>query len=325
MQKKRQHVIPRCYQKAWCDPKPPPGQTPYIWMVAKDGTDKKRKSPEKAFVEPDVYTIRLPNGERELVIEDTLGRIESDFTRLFERKVAKGYSLDEQDRATLCVFAAAMFARVKPHMRQHKAFLEEVYGKMRRMEEAHHSEPTTSAEVEGLLANAHGHYVGMSIEQMVPLYFGMRMAILTAPATDPFITSDSPTVWFNPEAHRWPPFYRSPGLAQEKIEVTMPLGPRHMLFMSHGELSGYRAIPGRAAQELNRRTRFHCDEWFVPWQGEVRTQWFDRGTPPDDRWENTAEGRQALEQKRQVDELQRRYEERLRRAELSDPTAPPND
>jgi hypothetical protein len=88
MKKKRQHIIPKCYQKSWCDPATPPNQTPYIWMLSKDGQQKKRKAPEKAFVSADVYTIRLSNAERDLVVEDTLAKIEGTFVNLLEHRRA---------------------------------------------------------------------------------------------------------------------------------------------------------------------------------------------------------------------------------------------
>lgn len=34
MKNKKQHVIPNCYLKSWCDPRTPAGQSPYIWRVS---------------------------------------------------------------------------------------------------------------------------------------------------------------------------------------------------------------------------------------------------------------------------------------------------
>ncbi len=42
-----------------------------------------------------------------------------------------------------------------------------------------------------------------------------------------FITSDAPVVWFDPELYKLPPFYRSPGLGSETIEVTIVVGFPH--------------------------------------------------------------------------------------------------
>jgi hypothetical protein len=311
MKKKRQHIIPKCYQKPWCDPATPPNQTPYIWMVSKDGQQKKRKAPEKAFVSTDVYTIRLPSGDRELVIEDTLAKTEATFVNLMEHKVKKRYSLDSQDKANLCIFAASMFSRVDAQSRVYVNSLQDIHEKVKSLEESHNAEPRTSLEIAAILENARPEFIAISLQTLAELYYGVTMGIFVAPATDHFITSDSPTVWYNPDAYKWPPFWRSPGLAQEKVEVTMPLTPQCALFLSHDDkISGYRQLSARVVQEFNRRTRFQCDQWFVSWQGEVRAEWFDTGTPPEDRWENSAEGKRAAEQREKHEELRRSYEAR---------------
>lgn len=151
MKKKRQHIIPKCYQKPWCDPRTPHNQTPYLWLVSKDGGQKKRKAPVKAFVGSDVYTVRLATGERELLIEETLARIESKFVSLASHKISKQYRLDSCDRADLCVFAAAMFARVDPQGRTYEKFMQEIHETVVSLEEAHSAEPRTSLETAAML------------------------------------------------------------------------------------------------------------------------------------------------------------------------------
>lgn len=200
------------------------------------------------------------------------------------------------------------------------SFLQKTHEKVKQMEEAHNADPCTSLETAAMLENARPKYVAMSLQILAEQYLGMSMGIFVAPAADHFITSDSPTVWYNPDAHKSPPFWRSPGLADEKIEVTMPLTPNCALYLSHNDrISGYRQLPAKIVQELNRRTRFRCDQWFIPWQGEVREEWFDAGTPPEDRWENTPEGKRAAEQKQEHDELRRQFEERRASHNQADP------
>jgi hypothetical protein len=71
-----------------------------------------KRSPEKSFTATDKYTIRLPNGQRNLVIEDTLGKVESDFVTVLS-KVRKRQKLGASNRARLCVFAAARAGHLK--------------------------------------------------------------------------------------------------------------------------------------------------------------------------------------------------------------------
>ena len=98
------------------------------------------------------------------------------------------------------------------------------------MEETHDAEPRSSLETAAMLENARPGYIAMSLQMLAELCHGMSMAILVAPVTDHSITSDSPTVWYNPEAYKWPPFWRTTGLAQESVEVTIPLTPQYALF-----------------------------------------------------------------------------------------------
>jgi len=105
-EKKKQHIIPRCYLQAWCDPNTPAGQLPFIWRISKDGSSKQKRSPKKSFTATDMYTIQLPNGDRNLVIEDTLAKVETDFVAVLA-KVRKRRKLDATDRARLCIFSAA--------------------------------------------------------------------------------------------------------------------------------------------------------------------------------------------------------------------------
>ena len=72
-----------------------------------------------------------------------------------------------------------------------------------------------------------------------PLLLQMHMSVLVTDSELGFITSDNPCVWFNPTLHRLPPFYRSPGLAQQDIEVSLPLSPNHLLFITHRPRSFY--------------------------------------------------------------------------------------
>ena len=85
-----------------------------------------------------------------------------------------------------------------------------------------------------------------------------------------------------------------PGLARRKIEVTLPLTPQHLLFISHSNLRGYlRAVP-RLVDEVNRRTRFYCADYFVSWKGETKPYWFDPGQEPEDSWERSDAGKRVL-------------------------------
>jgi hypothetical protein len=51
---KKPHFVPRSYLKAGCDPNTPEGQKPYVWVFSRDGSNSRRKAPDKLFRETDL-------------------------------------------------------------------------------------------------------------------------------------------------------------------------------------------------------------------------------------------------------------------------------
>ncbi len=296
MKKKKQHIIPKCYLKAWCDPASPSNQMPYIWMISRDGTTKRNRSPEKSFRETDKYTIKLPHGARELIVEDTLAQIENAFVGVL-RKIRDRRPLEANDRAHLCVFASAMFARSKAAGAHWAVQLGKLHEMVDRMEKVHGAEPSLSKQTRVFADHAQQAIIGMTLQTLPPLLLGMKLAILETDDPNGFITSDTPCTWFDPDAYKRPPLYRSPALAYPKVEITLPLAPQHLLLISHGKLEGYLRISARIVDELNRRTRFGCQEYFVSRKGIVKPYWFDSGKEPDDSWEKSEEGKRMLKER----------------------------
>ncbi|MGI9101660.1 MAG: DUF4238 domain-containing protein [Terriglobales bacterium] len=295
MEKKKQHIIPRCYLKAWCDPDTPVGQTPYIWRVSKDGSSKRKKSPEKSFTQTDKYTFVLSTGERDLTLEDTLAGIEDAFVNIMPN-VRNHDALTPEARAWLCLFSSAMHTRTSAMGKHWATQQEEFRRKVVAMEEAHGARPTLSAQLAESNRHAHQNFIATSLEVQTPMLFAMRINIFfTGPGLH-LITSDTPCVWFNPEAYKRPPLFRHPGLMQKDIEVTLPLDPHHILLISHKDLGECYLPAGEPlVEEYNRRTRFACTEEFVSWRGEIKPYWFDRGGEPPDAWENTDAGKKAMD------------------------------
>jgi Protein of unknown function (DUF4238) len=290
---KKQHVIPSCYLKAWCDPVVPPGQTAFIWRVPKDGGDPYKRAPEKSFTATDLYTVKMPTGERNLVVENTLAQLESKFVRVRDR-IRRREVIGDVDRANLCLFTAAMHARtIRAGQHWHK-LQQKYHDRVVAMEQAHGLEPVTSLETASMLENAHQRFLMMSLDNEAPLYFSMNMSVLVTNDPVGFITSDSPCAWYNPKAHTLPPFYRSPGLAQRDIEVTLPLTPQLMLLFSHHTFGPYLDVGEIFVEHANHRVRAFADKEFVSWKGELRPEWFADMPMPDDAWEKTEAGKKAI-------------------------------
>lgn len=111
MDHKRQHWIPQSYLGAWADPAAPAEFEPWVWQFAKDGKTSKKKAPRKIFFGKELYTLRLPDGARDLTVEHGLAGLESRFAQIRERKLAHRLPLDEEDDGYVRAFVAAMQSR----------------------------------------------------------------------------------------------------------------------------------------------------------------------------------------------------------------------
>jgi predicted CoA-binding protein len=123
------------------------------------------------------------------------------------------------------------------------------------------------------------------IRVSTPLLLKLDLSILSTTDVLGFITSDNPCVWFDSEAYKRPPFYRGPALMYETIEITLPVSPRQSICLNRKGIKDYLAIPGLIVDEINRRTRFLAERFFVARKNQKKEIWFDPGVEPEDSWE----------------------------------------
>lgn len=215
MKHRRQHYVPNSYLQAWCDPDYPAGQTPYVWRFSKDGTQVRNKSPEKIFYEKDFYTIRTEDGDRDLILEQNLSRLEGEFSTLRRNKLSKRLPLSSKDRLILCMFVAAMYGRTKvykDHWSKQWQGVLDLGERMqqwaesaspeerRRMAEATagpHSEPEESLsldDVRKLVEQPIQESLSEIVVGLSPILFKTPFIIIEASPTLGFITSDAPCV-----------------------------------------------------------------------------------------------------------------------------------
>lgn len=126
-----------------------------------------------------------------------------------------------------------------------------------------------------------------TIHAAAPVLASMTLTILTTHDPDGFITSDAPAAMYNPKAHTFAPLYRSPGLMQPDVEVTLPLSPQETALYCRRPLRLlYTPVDKQLLDEVNRTTFFFAEEEFVSWKGNTREQWFEERNAPADAWEN---------------------------------------
>lgn len=290
-----QHWVPRAYLKAWCDPVTPSTQEPYVWRFSKDGETVKRKAPKTMFTKTDMYTVHLADGTRDLTVEHGLAGLEDAFVHVRDDKLAKRRPLSSDDHLLLRAFIAAMQARTRAQLDHWQGFWKDALEMMGAVAESiairrparRRLPPSMKStvsfdhgEVKELAEGAVGPVVISLVQSQLPVLARMNLTVVITSDDTGFITSDTPCVWFDPEAYKRPALYQAPGLLYDTIEITLPASPSLMLVLTWRALPEYFDITPAATDELNRRTRFQCDEYFVVRRNTKRAKWFDPGTPP---------------------------------------------
>lgn len=299
MDYKKQHYIPQSYLGRWCDINKPIGHDDYVWVFDYDGKNAKKKSPKNIFYETDLYTIYDDKGNRILDIEHGLSELESRFVSIRERKIEKHLELSIEERLIILAFIAAIHNRT-PSV---KAHISKTWGEIlelgKAMRESYQKASPEQKRIMAEIGSLHNSDNSLSMEEaekihleplqttMIPriqteteLYSKMHMAILDTDDEIGFITSDQPCVWFDPEAYKRPPMYRSVGLGYRSVEVTLPISPKQAIIISHYKLPLYNTVNMSTVDSINRKTRFMANKYFVVNKFYKNDFWFKVLKPP---------------------------------------------
>jgi hypothetical protein len=307
----KQHFIPQCYTKPWCDPASfGPRISPYVWQFDRAGANSRRKAPANLFTETDIYTIEGVDGERDLRLEHGFQELEDKFTRIRNSRFGRNEWPDDEQMDWVIAFVATAHGRTVDF----RDFHQEQWGNIRHRMEAMQTaldnaspeqqkafrrmEPFTDSKSKGMsiedvrrIEERPIHeLLAPTLHNVLPIYARMYKAILCTDDPIGFVTTDSPVTWYNPEAYKLPPLYRNPGLARRTIEVTLPISPSQCLLITHNpEQSGYFKVDQDTLDMLNRRHIAFCYESFIVRKNEVRPNWFEMPELPDDAWEKVRE------------------------------------
>lgn len=307
---KKQHFVPACYLKAWKDPDCRIDHKPYVWVFDKDGSNVRNKAPENIFHETDMYTISLPDGKRNLVLESGLQQLETHFARIRQLRFRQGQPLNEEEHVLLCAFIAAAHARTpsnRAHQKEQWArpleMMEELNERMRSATDeqkarmAAMTPPRASSgpsmtldQIRELHATPIQKLLFPTIKALTPLLSKLDFAVFETTDDVGFITSDNPCVWFDSEAYKRPPLYRAPALMYSSIEIVMPISPMHCVLLNRQNINGYINAGSTEVAEINRRIRFGAEEYFVVRKNWKSDYWFDPVVEREDAWERVQEG-----------------------------------
>jgi hypothetical protein len=286
-----------------------------VWLFDRDGSNPRNRAPSNIFKETDFYTIEKADGTRDLRLEHGLAGLESEFAQIRSNKLDKKLPMTEEEHAYLALFVAAAQFRTRSSRNHHAGQWQGLVNMMNKVAE----QMKTATPAQKLMAAGIGGSSlpdkSLSHEQVsqlatnplqlmmpgilravTPVLARMKMLILCTDDPVGFITSDMPVTWFDPEAYKFPPFYRSPGLASPTIEVTMPLSPRQCLIFAWQSHTGYLIASKLALDELNRRHRELCGEHYVVRNNAKNDYWFKEFELPADAWENQQQERDAGEE-----------------------------
>lgn len=301
MKYKKQHYIPQSYLDSWCDSDIPEGYEKYVWMFDYNGDTVKKKNPKNIFYESDMYTIFDKGGNRILDIEHGLSGLEGKFASIRDNKISRRLNLTLEDKYYVIAFIAAIHNRTVATKEQ----ISEQWGnvlELGRLIKQNYEEATPeqrkAIESIGSLRNKGGasysldqvekfHQEPMQT-QLIPrinaefsCYLEMHMSILDTDNEVGFITSDDPCVWFDPDAYKRPPFYRSVGLGYKKVEVTLPISPMQAIIISHRSLPFYNSVNINTVDSINRKTRFSANKYFIVNRNYKKDFWFKIIEPPN--------------------------------------------
>lgn len=308
---RKQHFVPRCYTKPWIDPSSLGAKLvePYVWVLAKDRTNAKRRAPSNLFVETDIYTTTAADGSRDLRLEHGFPGLEDAFTRIrTQRFDAKAWP-DADEWTRVLAFVAVAHARTAAfrnfHRDQWGAIRERMEAAQKALDKATAEQraafrPTPPSLGEGKSMGIEEvrqfertpiqHLIGPTLATVLPAYAAMTWCVLQTDDPIGFVTTDSPVTWFDPEAYKLQPIYRGPGLHSGTIEITMPLSPSQCLLITHNpNQRGFRNISQSTLNDINRRHIAHCADHFVSNTSETRPVWFEHREMPSDAWEKVRE------------------------------------
>lgn len=250
---KNQHFIPRCYLKAWCDPDTPTNQTPYVWQFSKDGAQCRKKSPKNIFNETDMYTVRNTDGSRDLTLEEGLQELETRFT-IVRGTVTERKPLTPEDHFLLCAFTAAMHARTKARREHHSKIWNQVLQQRARLDaKVKDLTPEQRRRMRPEPKGIHGSirippekidewakrplqsWLNAELGTLAPILSTLDLVVFETTDATGFITSDNPCVWLDPEACKRTPFYQTPALMYETIEIYVtPISATDVVVQSEG-------------------------------------------------------------------------------------------
>jgi hypothetical protein len=239
-------------------------------------------------VESNFYRITLKNGEKSLIVEDTLANIEGAYADIFANKISQDELLTPDERAKVAVFVAAMLHRTRPHRDSMRNMVENVRTSAQNWKEEYQRNPEarrlagmmppsgdgdsmTLEDIDAGLENFDEEHVVGLIPQIVStaqVIFDMKWGVWKLDKKDGrFVTSDNPFVVMRPASikkYGHNAIGSQPGLLYEDAEVTLPLSKDRLLLAGWIlDEDSYISVPPDIAEAMNQRTIIHSSQRII--------------------------------------------------------------
>jgi len=280
MKKKKQHTIPKCYLENFTD------ENGNLYVLDLEGKKIFKTKPKKILTDNHFYTIKFPQGGGSFVVENTLEKIESDFSSIFHNKIKERKPLDIEEQALISIFVAAMLLRTKAFRENIETPFKEIEEFIKRIESLSEEEKKTLAPVPSLPASSptiSGEefkkiakdiptFHSSSIIEMLPetsnIIFNMKWGFLISEDEENyFITSDDPCLLMNVPAikkYGINTFGYSPGLWQDDVDLNLPLSSDISLLAGWQLKSEvYIPVPPKIIDQINLRVMIYAREKII--------------------------------------------------------------
>ena len=151
-QKKRQHIVPRTYLKAFTDPVRPDGMPdhvpfePSVWVVEKSlRAAPKRKAPDNVLWKSYFYNLD-EDEETSPVIEEFLSKIEGKYPQIL-KKISSREVLTEEELLYVTLFIDTLFRLTPPSLEHWQSQINKVEELYRHVDQAHNQSQKISDQV----------------------------------------------------------------------------------------------------------------------------------------------------------------------------------
>jgi len=199
-QKKKQHIVPRTYLKAFIDPVRPGGMPehipfePSVWVIEKSlKSEPKRKAPDNILWKSYFYNLD-EDEDASPVIEEFLSRIEGKYPQVL-KKISAKKALKEEELVYIALFIDTLFRRTPPSLEHWQSQINKIEELYRQVDQTYNHSQEISEQVwkgsheaaKKQIINSAGALSSLVLK--AGLFFVFNLSEL------PFLSSDNPVTY----------------------------------------------------------------------------------------------------------------------------------